>query len=648
MPPTRQNPARAFGTAVLVLVCASWSGCAPEEVASYRTYYLVDHLPSSDHIEPSDRDLQVPWIEIGFERERALPQHPPSSFRFDGVPSGEGASLLVAPALRPKAWAAGSDGAGFRARCRNTDGLWIDLFDTVVSASTQQPDGWSWHEISLASCGPSTTTLELITTCGPAGKCGWDWAMWGDPKILYKKEPEFKFRSLTLLISIDTLRPDRMSLYGADRPTTPRLDEMATDAVTFETVVAPSPWTIPSHASLLTSTDPEIHGATSRSAIRPVARLLSQILQEKGWTTAGFVDTPWLGKFGFDRGYHHYDAEKPPPGSSRRGVEVTRERLIEWLEEAQGDVFVFWHIMDVHGPYGSPSPFGGQFRSGIKISADDRMAELKNLSYHDYLQLGRFRSLEDLAASYDEGIAHVDAEIGGLLDLFRQANVYEDALIAVTSDHGESLMDHGVWVGHGLFLTEDEIRVPLLIKLPGNQYAGTSVQSMVRLIDVAPTLLDVLGITPMPPTFEGKSLVSPSPGSPRALPRVAFGVSSNTGAHYVRLNNRKLITAWGIPRDQVISTHLRPKEPSPLVQRVESEGRLFDLGSDPEEENNLIRTQDGKKVAEDLRALLRRRLAWLQDFQRNPSPKSLDNTLELTPEEVNRLRALGYLKGGGN
>ena len=150
--------------------------------------------------------------------------------------------------------------------------------------------------------------------------------------------------------------------------------------------------------------------------------------------------------------------------------------------------------MDVHGPYGAPAPYGGNSRSDVTRLHDGTLGELSKLGYDDYLELDRFRNFEDLVASYDEGIAHVDAEIGRLLDLLRKSGLYDEALVVVTSDHGESLLDHGVWVGHGLFLTDDEIRVPLLVKLPGNLHAGTRVDRMVRLIDVAPTIVGVVGV----------------------------------------------------------------------------------------------------------------------------------------------------------
>lgn len=646
-----RRTALLVGWITLLACCACQPGPEPYEA----DFHLVNRLQELQPRDPDKPPSDVPWLEIGFDRRRALLQPAPSVYRLDAAPSGEEAYLSVAPTMTPAAWRTGTDGVGFEIRCQAPDGEWIDLLRLRIDPG-RNPEDRTWHpqKLSLAPCSAPTTSLELQTTCGPAEDCRWDRAAWGDPRIVHQKRAELGLRRLVLLISIDTLRPDRMSLYGARRPTTPEIDRLAQDGIVFETAVAPAPWTIPSHASLLTSTDPEVHGATSQHDIHPELPLVSEVLREAGWTTAGFVDTPWLGRFGFDRGYDHYDALSPPNGSSRRGVGVTRERLLQWLDQAAGDVFVFWHIMDVHGPYGAPAPFGGRFRRDPEVrpevsadaaeTSDRRLEQLRKLAYHDYLALGRYRSLDDLKAGYDEGIAHVDAEIGRLLEFLRKAGLYDESLVIVTSDHGESFMDHGVWVGHGLFLTEDEIRIPLVVKLPGNEHAGTRVEELVRLTDVAPTLLDGVGVSP-PPTFEGLSLIRPRPGVPGSLPRVAFGTSSNTGARYVRDNELKLITPWGIPRDRVISNHLRPKEPSALVERVVSDGELFDLASDPEEQENLFRAEAFREPEEELQALLQRRTDWLHKL-RQRLEISRGEEAELTEEEIRRLQALGYL--GGN
>jgi arylsulfatase A-like enzyme len=605
-------------------------------------YLLIDHITDATKTGAAPPPT-VSFIELGHDQRRALLQ-PPSTYRFARVPTGHGAVFSTASALQTFQKSA-ADGVGIELRCATAKGGWHSLFRRSLKAHGRgKPQLWEEIEIKLSACSSPTTNLELRTICAEGRDCRDHVVAWANPRVLHARRFEPRFTRLVVLISIDTLRPDHLSVYGYDRSTSPHLEALAEDAVVFDVAVAPAPWTIPSHASLLTSASPRIHGATSQHDIRAGLPLLSEILDATGWTTAGFVDTPWLGQFGFTRGYDHYDAEAPPPGSFRRGAQATRERLEDWLLQAEGDVFVFWHLMDVHGPYGAPAPFGGRFRSGVSHVTGSAFPELRKLEYHNYLELGRFRSFEDLVASYDEGIANVDSEVGQFLDLLRTSGFYDEALIVVTSDHGESLLDHGVWVGHGLFLTDDEIRVPLLIKLPDNRFAGRRIGAMVRLLDVAPTMLDVLEVT-IPPSFEGVSLVSPHPGAPTAVPRLAYGESSNNGSRYVRSNGSKLITDWTSHREGVLSNHLRVKKPTPLTQNLEDKEQLYDLSSDPEELHNLIDANEWKKTAADLRLLLQRHQQALEHLDRSLHEAATERPSVMSEEQVQQLKALGYLGG---
>lgn len=641
--PSRRWTLPSLVAAGLATAAGLGAWCCRAPGAGYDAcHHLADRLGDAVAVSDDPRPLQVAQVEIGFDQRFAVIQHPPSAYRFEDVPAGRGSRLSAAPGLLPTAWGNGSDGVGFELLCSGPSGEWVQLLDFELTAESEAPrPAWHPQELSLGRCSSPRTSIELRTTCGPGTNCQADWAAWGDPRVVQPARFEPRLGRLAVLVSIDTLRPDRLSLYGAERPTSPRLERLAADGIVFETAVAPAPWTIPSHASMLSSTHPAVHGAIVQREISPEVPMLAEVLREAGWTTAGFVDTPWLGKFGFDRGYDHYDA-KGIRGVSRRGVAITRQRLVDWLGTAAGDVFLFWHIMDVHGAYGAPAPFGGRFRSGLEIEPDGRLEELKTLAYHDYLHLERFRSLDDVIASYDEGIAAVDAELGRFLELLEAAGLYDDALIIVTSDHGESFMDHGIWVGHGLFLTDDEIRVPLVIKLPGNRFAGTRVGPMVRLLDVAPTVLDVLGV-PAPPSFEGRSVVSPEPGSPRSLPRLAFGMSSNLGSRYLRTNRDKLITGWEKPLENVIRVHLQPRGPSPILGRLDDGERLFDLRSDPGETVDLAADDGSAQRADDLRRLARRHAERTRRIVERLGSTAGDPGL--SGEDIQRLKALGYLDG---
>ena len=625
-----------WSSVVLLLLGSAWlMACRSEPPQTiYRAEYILrDHGARATNAEEV---LETPAIEIAGDHRRLL-YVDSGAVRFSEVPSPQGSRLLAGLAVDPDAWA-DTTGLGFRIRCLEVSGEQRTLFEHVLNPAEKSEDR-SWHEVdqALEGCSVPTTQLELSNFCAEGQDCALERAGWGDPKVVYEQTFEPRTPRLALLISIDTLRPDRLSVYGNERPTSPRLEELARDGVVFETAVAPAPWTIPSHASMLTSTWPKVHGAGLRTGIPQRFPLLSEVLLEADWQTAAFVSIPYLGEqHGFDRGFEHFDPGEPPRGDYLNGVRMTRQRLLNWMIETdERPAFVFWHIIDVHGPYAARAPFGGRFRRELPtVEQDERFEDMTDLAYHDYLELDRFRSVEDLLATYDEAIAVVDDALGEFFDLLRSAGLYDDALIVITSDHGESFLDHGVWVGHGLFLTEDEIRVPLIAKLPGNVHAGTRVREMVRGIDVAPSMLDALGVEP-PATFAGQSLLSPAPGHPDSLPDIAFGFSSGSGASYLRTGEVKYISPAEPGR---IGHTLSPRPGIALDAEALAAERLFDLRRDPEESTPL----DTVEMAEHVKALRQVMAEHARASEAGAGDDDLEPA-ELSPEALERLRALGYL-----
>lgn len=623
-----------FGDPVLV-------GASENGVTIPAVYLLIDQLGfmAADPEPDSTHPILVPSYEVEKDQRRALYQHPPSTYRFPGVPAGPGTRLLLAPVMDPQSFSTGSDGVTFDVTCRDEAGDDVALLSVHI-APAEHPEDRVWHdrELPLDACRAPSTEISLRTRCGPRRHCGSDWAAWGNPRVTYARKVDWKPTRLALLISIDTLRPDHLQPYGYGRETSPALARLAEDAVVFDTAVSTSPWTIPAHGSMLTSTFPRVHEASASEPISTSVQLVSEVLAGAGWQTAGFVDTPYLGaKHGFERGFADFDDDSPPSGNYRRGAEVGRERLLRWLAKADlRPAFVLWHIMDAHGPYGAPAPHAGRFRSEVApVAGDPRLARLGKLAYHDYLHLERFDSFDDLVATYDEGIAFVDATIGRLLEVLRTAGVYDDALIIITSDHGESFLDHDVWVGHGLFLTDDEVRVPLIVKLPGNANAGLRVSSLVSLVDVAPTILSFTG-NASPPAFQGQILPGLTQSESGAPHGPAFGFSSNTGASFVRTERAKLIRGQDPKK---LAKHLRNAEGAPLPTNSFAERQLYDLERDPAEQSALTgELMEGR--AQMLERLLdghERRVA-----KRGTGVRRGQNT-EVSSEERERLRKLGYL-----
>ena len=281
-----------------------------------------------------------------------------------------------------------------------------------------------------------------------------------------------------LLVTIDTLRPDRLGCYGNSKIETPNLDGLARKGTLFENAVTPTPLTAPSHASIFTGLYPTVHKVrdTGGFILDSSHPTLAVILRQQGWDTAAFVGASVLKKhFGFSQGFAVYDDEMPRPDphrvsgeyAERRAGEVV-DRATHWLAGQSGRPFFLWvHVFDPHSPYDPPSPFREKYRGRL----------------------------------YDGEVAYADQQIGRLLAAV--AGKPGKTLIAVLSDHGESLCEHGEYT-HGVFLYDSTIRIAFLLAGPVIP-VGLRVKQQVRSIDLLPTALESLAIK-APPGLQGTSL----------------------------------------------------------------------------------------------------------------------------------------------
>jgi arylsulfatase A-like enzyme len=373
-----------------------------------------------------------------------------------------------------------------------------------------------------------------------------------------------------ILISLDTLRQDHLGCYGYGRNTSPNIDRFAReDAVVFDEAYAQAPYTLPSHMSIFTGLYPEAHGVlTSRVAdeTRRVARLPSRIptlgeaFAAHGFRTTAFTDGFLVsGKYGFARGFDEYRDEWKPKleDNGFRKFGKAMHRWIRW--HADEDFFLFIHTYDTHSPYPAPEPFRSRFANeppGRELpSASLLYANL--LEVHDNLKLPQYETLQDLVDVYDGSVAFVDHEVGKLFDLLKREGLWRDAVIAITSDHGERFLENGLMIGHGLGLSNEEVRIPLLIKLPGSAYAGRRVDHVVESVDIMPTLLAASNI-PEPGDLQGQNLIAGLEHG-RWKKNHAFGVSPNGGLnHYLYKDGLKFVEGVRDPERKLVLGHLRP------------------------------------------------------------------------------------------
>lgn len=291
-----------------------------------------------------------------------------------------------------------------------------------------------------------------------------------------------------VLITIDSLRWDAPGCY-APNGNTPRIDAFAAEAVLFENAFAPSPWTLPSLASLNTGVAPGVHGAVHAQARVPEKLdSLAEKMAAGGYLTGAFLANRFLEEDrGFTRGFHRYHKARMDASDS---TERVTNHALAWIEaNADKDLFLWLHYFDPHQPYTPPDEF----------APNQPTAERFRQSFPSifWVRAGNIRFNADemvaLRALYEAEVRYVDDRVGRIFDLLRAHNLYEDALIVVTSDHGEEFWEHGGFE-HGHTLYNELLKIPLLVRLPGGSMGGSRVPARVSLTALYPTILELCGI----------------------------------------------------------------------------------------------------------------------------------------------------------
>ena len=399
-----------------------------------------------------------------------------------------------------------------------------------------------------------------------------------------------------VVVSLDTLRADRMSLYGHDRPTTPRLDAFAADALVFDAAWSNGAYTLPSHMSLFTGQVPSVHGVQGAGLRRDPGRspLLAEVLAARGWTTAAFTGGGFVNPtFGFGAGFERYGTLDPlvNTGSAKlradlAGVpnvdlELLQENelavALDWLEDhADESVFLFLHTYAAHQFDPWPRHADALGLEG-ELADDARSLEL----LYNGGEGGTPDEFARLLDWYDATVLQADEGVGRLVDTLERLDLVDDTIVIVTSDHGKELGEHGA-VGHGHALYEEMVRVPLLVHVPPALAAGTPFAPgrsavPVSLVDLVPTVLEALDVAPWP-GLQGRSLLELGPSAPdapvpEAWRRPVLAEVDNLAVKFaLREGDTKII--WS-PLDREAF----------LPNTVELE--TFDLGADPLEQASL-------------------------------------------------------------
>jgi arylsulfatase A-like enzyme len=392
-----------------------------------------------------------------------------------------------------------------------------------------------------------------------------------------------------VLIGVDTLRPDHLGCYGYDRDTSPHIDRLGTKGVVFENVVSSCPWTLPSFATVFTGLYPTQHGAIdTHTPIGGSLSTLAEILKAHGYATGAIINAPLLkGKYAVDQGFDFYYMT-PPEGRAADGT--TRDAL-KWIDEnSRGPFFMFAHYFDPHIPYGPPAPydtlFDPQYRGALEspyIPSRLPQYRLRAVNFSEMKKLSP-ADWNHIRALYDGEIAFTDQAIGELLQGLKKRGLMENSLIVLLSDHGEEFFEHqGFEHGHTLF--EELLKVPLIFSLPGRLPENRRIARQVRLVDVEPTILDLLGIdsrihtegVSLAPLLEGNGNL-PAPEGSLLPPEIAYSEALLYGGQ------KKSLTAypWKLIYD-VMSGEVA------FYNLSEDPGELIDISAQPSHSKDLLR-----------------------------------------------------------
>jgi arylsulfatase A-like enzyme len=481
---------------------------------------------------------------------------------------------------------------------------------------------------------------------------------------------------LVILYVLDALRADHLSCYGYSRKVSPNIDQLAADGALFRNCFAPATWTRPVAASILSGVYPLVHGTRTRTdRFSPSIVRLPESLQDAGFDTTAFsamANVSIAG--GFAQGFAKFvelfrdesvishrrtsttmkEGVRNLEGNSRIALprsEDINEHLLYWLRHSQaGNKFAFIWSIDTHDPYDPPLGFD-------KFIAKDHKSRLNAL--RESVRTATKQDVQLLIDLYDSEIHYNDYHIGQLIDELKRLDLYDDSLIVITGDHGEAFYEHGV-LSHGHVPYEELIHVPLILKFPGNVFAGCQISALVELTDLCPTILDWMEMDEarrQVRTIQGKSLLPLLRGEQTELRRYVY---SETGSldfqnTYLSVRGRrwKYIETRSPPRsfralgsliNYIVEQRMLMKilsNPLWFLRRhlPRQRGMLFDLDNDPLEQHDLLYIE--REEADRLRNGL---VAWERSNQALAQSIGVQPYNFVEDEVIRRhLEELGYM-----
>lgn len=437
-----------------------------------------------------------------------------------------------------------------------------------------------------------------------------------------------------VLITIDTLRADHLGYSGYSRATSPAIDRLADSGTVFSAAQVQWTKTSPSIASFLTGTYPATNRIQHlRARLDDKLVTIAEIMKANGYATSAFVSNVNAGSLynfqqGFDEFHEMWDKSNQTPTQNQGTDFFPNEKILalvtDWMKQQSGDkpFFLWVHLLDPHGPYTPPERYAGQFKSDellksqADIPPDDRVP--------NYQRVPGLRTRGEFIAAYDEEILSSDDVVDGIVKQLDIAKQREKTLVVLSADHGESFGEHQYWFNHGKYTYQATANVPLIFSQPSVVPAQKRIDTPVGLIDLLPTIVDVLQVDPGQAIeqFQGMSVIGALAGD-EVKDRPIY-TQGREGQLAVRVGRWKYI--------------YDPRASTPEVPVI-AVSQLYDLATDPAETTNLV--QSKLETANQLHKLLQEWAEFIKQWELGIKEKPLDDAL--SPADRARLKSLGYL-----
>jgi len=561
---------------------------------------------------PEARPCLVPY-----PRPKVWP--PIHDFRSDAIDLDAGATLTTAIGMKTFGYAPQeADRPRFTLTVEGSEGQ-ANLLDEQ-GRTDFEPDRWVPVRARIPAGLGSPLTFHFSVTY-PSGlkETRRSTAVWAVPRINREVWDE---RPNVLLVVFDTLRADHTQIYGYPRATTPFLSKLAAQGAVLETLIAPYPSTLTSHWSMFTGLDPPHHGGYPGSKKHPSDTTLAELLHRAGYRTAAFTEGGYVHSFfGFSRGFDSYH-NGPDQGTDEfnGSAPETFARALEWIRhDADSRFFMFLQTYQVHAPYTPPPEYLAMFEKGYSGPWAQAFPVQASFSVNNEEVSLSAAQIRHIGALYDAEIRYLDDSFARFWTQLETLGIPEDTLVVILSDHGEDLMEHG-WLHHGTTVYDPALRVPFVVRWPGHVPAGARLDCQRPMVDVMPTLLDLIDLE-VPKALDGQSFAEDLGQGRCRKSRPAF---------------TELLSSPYEREGKLPITSLRQGGWKLIRPRSGRAQELYDLSLDAEEKENQV----------DRKPKLAARMARAIDAYLSRARKDREDSAapDLTPAVRERLRGLGYVE----